>query len=48
MWLALRDAGVQPEQVDYINAHGTSTPFNDKTETAAIKALFGAHASASR
>ena len=44
MWLALRDAGVQPEQVDYINAHGTSTPFNDKTETAAIKALFGAHA----
>jgi len=41
---ALRHAGVQPAQVDYINAHGTSTPFNDKLETLAIKRLFGAHA----
>ncbi len=41
---ALKDAGVAPEEVDYINAHGTSTPYNDKTETAAIKAVFGAHA----
>ena len=41
---ALRDAQVQPEQVDYINAHGTSTPFNDKLETKAIKAVFGERA----
>jgi 3-oxoacyl-[acyl-carrier-protein] synthase II len=40
----LRDAKIQPEQVDYINAHGTSTPFNDKLETVAIKRLFGEHA----
>ncbi len=40
----LEDAGIQPEDVQYINAHGTSTPFNDKTETLAIKALFGKHA----
>jgi 3-oxoacyl-[acyl-carrier-protein] synthase II len=40
----LRDAKIQPEQVDYINAHGTSTPFNDKLETMAIKNLFGEHA----
>jgi 3-oxoacyl-[acyl-carrier-protein] synthase II len=41
---ALASARVPPEQVDYINAHGTSTPYNDKFETAAIKKLFGAHA----
>jgi len=44
MRLALQDAGVQPNEVDYINAHGTSTPFNDKSETQAIKAVFGDHA----
>lgn len=41
---ALQDAGVKPEEVDYINAHGTSTPLNDPTETKAIKAVFGEHA----
>ncbi len=44
MKLALADAGLQPEQVDYINAHGTSTPQNDATETVAIKHVFGDHA----
>jgi 3-oxoacyl-[acyl-carrier-protein] synthase II len=44
MKLAIRDAGLKPEDVDYINAHGTSTPPNDRNETAAIKAVFGEHA----
>jgi 3-oxoacyl-[acyl-carrier-protein] synthase II len=44
MAAALRDGGLQPEDVGYINAHGTSTPYNDKTETLAIKQVFGAHA----
>ncbi len=42
--MALRDAGIAPEAVDYINAHGTSTPFNDKHETFSIKRVFGEHA----
>jgi 3-oxoacyl-[acyl-carrier-protein] synthase II len=41
---ALSDAGLGPEDVQYINAHGTSTPYNDKNETAAVKNLFGDHA----
>ncbi|ADO44650.1 3-oxoacyl-(acyl-carrier-protein) synthase 2 [Hydrogenobacter thermophilus TK-6] len=44
MKLALEDAKIKPEEVDYINAHGTSTPLNDKAETLAIKSLFGEHA----
>ncbi|MGI8423684.1 MAG: beta-ketoacyl-ACP synthase II [Chloroflexota bacterium] len=46
MRAALEDAGLRPEDVDYINAHGTSTPINDPTETKAIKAVFGEHAHA--
>ena len=42
--LALDDAGVAPHEVNYINAHGTSTPLNDKTETLVIKQVFGQHA----
>jgi 3-oxoacyl-[acyl-carrier-protein] synthase II len=41
---AIRDAGIQPEEVDYINAHGTSTQLNDASETGAIKTVFGPHA----
>ncbi|KPL19508.1 MAG: 3-oxoacyl-ACP synthase [candidate division Zixibacteria bacterium SM23_81] len=44
MKLALEDAELNPQDVDYINAHGTSTPLNDKFETAAIKTVFGEHA----
>src|SRR5207248_336762 len=44
MRLALADAHVAPDDVGYINAHGSSTPLNDSTETAAIKQVFGAHA----
>jgi len=44
MSLCLKDAGVTPDQVSYINAHGTSTPVNDPSETAAIKTVFGDHA----
>ena len=44
MEIALRDAKIVPSQIDYINAHGTSTPLNDKLETLAIKKVFGKHA----
>ncbi|WP_027414564.1 beta-ketoacyl-ACP synthase II [Aneurinibacillus terranovensis] len=44
MTAALKDAGIEPSQVDYINAHGTSTDYNDKFETMAIKKSFGEHA----
>lgn len=44
MKLALKDAGVNPDQVDYINAHGTSTPAGDKAESDAVKAVLGDHA----
>lgn len=41
---ALRNAGMNPDQIDYVNAHGTSTPLGDKNETEAVKAAFGGHA----
>jgi 3-oxoacyl-[acyl-carrier-protein] synthase II len=44
MQRALRDAGLPPAAVGYINAHGTSTPYNDKYETMAVKRVFGEHA----
>ena len=44
MRMAIKDAGLRPEDIDYINAHGTSTPLNDLTETLAIKAVFGEYA----
>ena len=44
MQRALAGAGVHPDEVDYVNAHGTSTPLNDQAETEAIKAVFGEHA----
>ncbi|EHQ6864269.1 TPA: beta-ketoacyl-ACP synthase II [Listeria monocytogenes] len=44
MKMAIDDAGLTPDKVDYINAHGTSTPYNDEYETQAIKTVFGDHA----
>ena len=44
MQMAVRSAGIKPDEVDYINAHGTSTPLNDKLETLAVKRCFGDHA----
>ena len=44
MTMALKKAGIAPSSVDYINAHGTSTPINDPTETLGVKSLFGEHA----
>lgn len=44
MALAVKEGGIKKEEVDYINAHGTSTPYNDKFETMAIKTVFGEHA----
>jgi 3-oxoacyl-[acyl-carrier-protein] synthase II len=46
MTRALKSAGMRPEEIEYINAHGTSTPYNDKFETLAIKRVFGDHARA--
>jgi len=42
--LSLQEAEIRPQEIDYINAHGTSTPLNDKTETKIIKEVFGEHA----
>jgi 3-oxoacyl-[acyl-carrier-protein] synthase II len=44
MALALKDGGISPADVDYVNAHGSSTPLNDPTETTAIKHVLGEHA----
>lgn len=44
MKVALKDAGLNPEDIDYVNAHGTSTPLNDRCETQAIKSVFGSYA----
>lgn len=44
MRMAMASAGINPDEIDYINAHGTSTPLNDKTETMIIKKVFGEHA----
>jgi 3-oxoacyl-[acyl-carrier-protein] synthase II len=44
MQRTLQDAGIEPHEMDYINAHGTSTPYNDRCETAAIREVFGEHA----
>jgi 3-oxoacyl-[acyl-carrier-protein] synthase II len=44
MAMALKDAGIRPEEVDYINAHGTSTDLNDLYETVAVKTVFKEHA----
>jgi 3-oxoacyl-[acyl-carrier-protein] synthase II len=44
MLFAIKDAGIKPEDIGYINAHGTSTPLNDPNETKVIKAAFGDHA----
>jgi 3-oxoacyl-[acyl-carrier-protein] synthase II len=46
MRMALRKADLRPEDVDYVNAHGTGTPLNDKFETVALKDVFGSHAKA--
>jgi len=42
--MAIRKAGIRPDEINYINAHGTSTPYNDRLETMAIKKCFGDHA----
>ena len=44
MKMAINDAGLKPEEIDYVNAHGTSTEYNDKFETLAVKEVFGEHA----